>query len=126
MAKLEVKALTDQQILATRPSKSGTPYPSLVRIIADRATTPIGRLIATPISKKQETTMVEVHLHRDNPQSMAERLQRRTRNSGDVAHADVVSTGDKGIRTNVHKTRNQQYGDGVEGNDIHGRRRGQV
>jgi hypothetical protein len=54
---------------------------------------------------------------------MSERVTRRTRNSGDVAHADTVVTGDKGVRTNIHNTRNQQYGDGVEGNSIIGTKR---
>jgi hypothetical protein len=46
---------------------------------------------------------------------MQQRLADRTKNSGDVKHADVVSTGDKGIRTNVQNTRNQQYGEGHPG-----------
>jgi hypothetical protein len=71
--------------------------------------------------------MVEVKLHRDNPQSMSERVTRRTRNSGDVAHADTVVTGDKGVRTNIHNTRNQQYGEGHPGEgDISGNKRGVV
>jgi hypothetical protein len=35
-------------------------------------------------------------------------------------------TVDKGIRTHIHRTRNQQYGDGVQGVDIHGNKRGVV
>jgi chromosome segregation ATPase len=52
--------------------------------------------------------MVEV---KHSGKSMEERLRDRTRNSGDVAHADHVVTVDKGIRTNVHRSRVQQYGE---------------
>jgi hypothetical protein len=57
---------------------------------------------------------------------MEERLRDRTKNSGDTAHADHIVTGDKGIRTNIHRTRNQQYGDGVQGDSIIGTKRGVV
>jgi hypothetical protein len=70
--------------------------------------------------------MVEVKTHRDHPASMDERLHDRTKNSGDVKHADHVVTVDKGIRTNIHRTRVQQYGEGVQGVDIHGNKRGVV
>jgi hypothetical protein len=57
--------------------------------------------------------------------SMDQRVRDRTRNSGDVQHADHVVTGDKDIRTNIHNTRNQQYGDAHSGEgDIFGRARG--
>ena len=59
--------------------------------------------------------------------SMEDRVRDRTRNSGDVAHADHVVTGDKGIRTNIHNTRNQQWGEGHPGEgDIRGNKRGVV
>jgi hypothetical protein len=71
--------------------------------------------------------MVEVRTHRDHPASMAERVTKRTQNSGDVAHADTVVTGDKGIRTNIHNTRNTQYGSGNPGEgSIVGTKRGVV
>jgi len=70
--------------------------------------------------------MVEIRTHRDHPSSMAERVQKRRRNSGDAAHADSVTTGDKGTITNIHNSRVQQYGEGVQGTDISGNRRGQV
>jgi hypothetical protein len=71
--------------------------------------------------------MVEVKTHRDHPHSMAERVTKRTRNSGDVAHADTVVTGDKGIRTNIHNSRNTQYGEGHPGEgSIIGTKRGVV
>jgi hypothetical protein len=57
---------------------------------------------------------------------MEERLRDRMKNSGDVAHADHVVTVDKGIRTNIHRTRNQQYGEGEQGVSIIGTKRGQV
>jgi hypothetical protein len=61
--------------------------------------------------------MVEVKLHRDHPASMDERVHKRTRNSGDTAHADHVVKGDKGTMTNIHETRNQQYGEGLRVKD---------
>ena len=68
--------------------------------------------------------MVEVKL---SGKSMEQRLADRTKNSGDVKHADVVSEGDKGIRTNVHHTRNQQWGEGHPGEgSITGETRGVV
>jgi hypothetical protein len=57
---------------------------------------------------------------------MAQRVVDRTKNSGDVAHADTIVTGDKGVRTNIHNTRNQQYGEGECGVDIRGNKRGVV
>ena len=57
--------------------------------------------------------------------SMEQRVRDRTRNSGDVKHADHVVTGDKDMKTNIHNTRNQQYGDGHPGEPgIDGRMRG--
>jgi hypothetical protein len=58
--------------------------------------------------------------------SMEQRLADRRKNSGDVAHADHVVVGDKDMKTNIHLTRNQQYGDGERGLDIHGNKRGVV
>jgi hypothetical protein len=68
--------------------------------------------------------MVEVHKHRDHPQSMAERVAKRTRPSGDAAHADSVTKGDKGTITNIHNSRVQSYGPDRGGADIHGNPRG--
>jgi len=68
--------------------------------------------------------MVEIKTHRDHPASMDERLRRRERNSGDVAHADVVRKGDKDMTTNIHRTRNQSYGEDRSGADIFGNKRG--
>jgi len=68
--------------------------------------------------------MVEIHKHRDHPESMDERIQKRRRNSGDAKHADHVVTGDKGTITNVHNTRNQSYGEDRSGADIFGNKRG--
>jgi hypothetical protein len=61
--------------------------------------------------------MVEIKTHRDHPASMAERIAKRERNSGDTAHADIVrkSNAQGSNYTNVHNTRNQQYGDGHPG-----------
>ena len=71
--------------------------------------------------------MVEVHLHRDHPHSMEERVHRRQHNSGDTAHADHVVQGDKGTFTNLHNSRVQQYGDGHPGEgDVNGQKRGVV
>jgi hypothetical protein len=55
--------------------------------------------------------MVEIKTHRDHPASMEERIHRRERNSGDVKHADAVVKGDKDMTTNIHRTRNQSYGE---------------
>jgi hypothetical protein len=46
---------------------------------------------------------------------MEERVQKRRGNSGDTAHADAVVKGDKDTFTNIHNTRNQQYGEGHPG-----------
>jgi hypothetical protein len=68
--------------------------------------------------------MVETKL---TGKSMEQRLADRTKNSGDVKHADHVVKGDKDMTTNIHNTRNQQYGDGHPGEgDIYGRKRGVV
>ena len=56
------------------------------------------------------------------------RIANRLRNSGDAAHADhhaVHGTGPERAHTNVHRSRNQQYGEGVSGADIHGDERGE-
>jgi len=58
--------------------------------------------------------------------SMEQRIANRLKNSGDAKHADVVvQKGDSPERaiTNIHHSRNQQYGDGERGVDINGRRR---
>jgi hypothetical protein len=69
--------------------------------------------------------MVEIKTHRDHPASMEERLHRRERNSGDVKHADAVVKGDKDMTTNIHRTRNQSYGEDHPGEgDINNRPRG--
>jgi len=60
----------------------------------------------------------------------AERIADRLKNSGDAAHADHV--GQKGNSperafTNIHHSRNQQYGEGHSGEgDIRGNKRGVV
>jgi hypothetical protein len=49
--------------------------------------------------------------------------------SGDIAHADhhaVHGTGPTRTHTEVHNSRNQQYGEGRPGVDIHGNKRGVV
>ena len=68
---------------------------------------------------------MEVKTHRDHPSSMDERLRRRERNSGDVAHADFARKGDKDMITNIHKTRNTSYGEDNRGEPgVDGRMRG--
>jgi hypothetical protein len=70
--------------------------------------------------------MAEVHL---TGKSMAERIADRLKNSGDAAHADVSvvhGTGPTRTHTNLHYSRQQQYGEGRPGEDINGNRRGVV
>jgi hypothetical protein len=72
--------------------------------------------------------MVETKLRHDQPSSMAERISRRLRNSGDPSADVVTKTGDSARRTfhnlhftgNVHSTGPDNKGEG----DIHGRPRG--
>jgi hypothetical protein len=57
--------------------------------------------------------MVEVKTTSDNPASMAERVEKRTRNSGDHANADVVKrVGHSPNRTftNIHRSRVHAWG----------------
>jgi hypothetical protein len=58
------------------------------------------------------------------------RVASRLRNSGDTAHADhVVQKGSSPNRTftNIHHSRQQQYGDGNPGEgDVNGNKRGVV
>jgi hypothetical protein len=71
--------------------------------------------------------MTEVKLHRDHPQSMAERIAKRERNSGDTAHADVVrkSNAQGSNYHNVHFSRVTSYGEDNKGEgDVFGRPRG--
>ena len=71
--------------------------------------------------------MVEVKTHRDHPASMAERIAKRERNSGDTAHADVARKSDaQGSNYhNIHNSRVQQYGPDHPGEgDIFNRPRG--
>jgi hypothetical protein len=61
--------------------------------------------------------------------SMEHRIADRLKNSGDTAHADhsvVHGTGPMRTHTNLHYSRQQQYGEGRPGEDIDGNRRGQV
>jgi hypothetical protein len=71
--------------------------------------------------------MTEVKLHRDHPQSMAERIAKRERNSGDTAHADVVrkSNAQGSNYTNIHFSRVTDYGEPNKGEPgIDGKMRG--
>ena len=74
--------------------------------------------------------MTEVKTRADQPSSMAERIARRLRNSGDAKHADVVAHHGQGPTrtiTNVHNTRNTQYGEGApEEPGVDGSKRGVV
>jgi hypothetical protein len=56
--------------------------------------------------------MTEVKLHRDHPSSMAERIAKRERNSGDTANADVVRKSDaQGSNYhNIHYSRVHEHG----------------
>jgi hypothetical protein len=69
---------------------------------------------------EQEDQMVEVKQQRTESETIA----RRQRNSGDAQHADTVVKGERTPYTNIHRSRNQQYGEGQRGVDIHGRPRG--
>jgi hypothetical protein len=74
--------------------------------------------------------MVETKLRHDQPSSMAERVSRRLRNSGDPSADVVTKTGDSARRTfhnlhftgNVHRTGEPHPGEG----DITGKPRGVV
>jgi hypothetical protein len=59
--------------------------------------------------------MVEV---KHSGKSMDQRVADRLKNSGDTDHADhhnVHGTGPTRAHTNIHNTRNQQYGEGHPG-----------
>jgi hypothetical protein len=62
--------------------------------------------------------------------SMEQRIADRLKNSGDTAHADhsvVHGTGPTRTHTNLHFSRNTDYGKGNPGEgDIHGHKRGVV
>jgi hypothetical protein len=73
--------------------------------------------------------MVEVKTHRDHPASMAERIAKRERNSGDTAHADVVrkSNAQGSNYHNIHFSRVTDYGKPSPGEgDINNKPRGVV
>jgi hypothetical protein len=74
--------------------------------------------------------MVEIKTNPRHPASMAERIDKRLRNSGDAKHADVVDQHGRGPTrtiTNVHHTRNTRYGEGApEEPGIDGVKRGVV
>jgi hypothetical protein len=69
--------------------------------------------------------MVEV---KHSGKSMEQRVADRLKNSGDVQHADhhaAHGTGPTRTHTNIHDSRNQQYGEDHPGEgDIFGRPRG--
>jgi len=71
--------------------------------------------------------MVETRL---TGKSMEQRVADRLKNSGDAKNADHIAvhgTGPTATKTNIHNTRNQQYGTGHPGEgDIYGRKRGVV
>jgi hypothetical protein len=73
--------------------------------------------------------MVEVK-YRTDKGGPERRTADRLKNSGDAKHADyVVQKGNSPERTftNIHHTRNQQYGEGHPGEgDIRGHKRGVV
>jgi hypothetical protein len=57
--------------------------------------------------------------------SMEQRLADRTKNSGDVKHADHVVKGDKDMITNIHHSRVTRYGEVNPGEgSITGEKRG--
>jgi hypothetical protein len=72
--------------------------------------------------------MTEVKTCAGHPSSMAERVSKRLRNSGDTDHADTVvvkGSGPTRTATNIHNSRNQSYGKDHPGEgDIYGRPRG--
>src|SRR6516164_6738181 len=77
-------------------------------LVTDRLRAPDALKVATfSTTSEKETTMVEVKTHRDHPASMAERIAKRERNSGDTAHADVVrkSNAQGSNYHNIHKSR---------------------
>jgi hypothetical protein len=70
--------------------------------------------------------MVEI---KHSGKSMEQRVADRLKNSGDTAHADhhaVHGTGPERAHTNIHHSRNQQYGEAECGADIRGNKRGVV
>jgi hypothetical protein len=80
----------------------------------------------TTNTKGESVMAVEVHL---TGKSMEQRIADRLKNSGDTAHADVSvvhGTGPTRTHTNIHYSRAQKYGEGVQGEDINGKRRGVV
>src|SRR5262249_11777847 len=67
------------------------------------------------LEQEYETTMVELRL---KGKSMDQRVADRLKNSGDTAHADhsvVHGTGPTRTHTNIHHSRNTQYGAGHPG-----------
>jgi hypothetical protein len=71
--------------------------------------------------------MVEV---KHSGKSMEQRIADRLKNSGDTANADVSvvhGTGPTRTHTNIHHSRNPQYGEGNPGEgDINNNKRGVV
>jgi hypothetical protein len=71
--------------------------------------------------------MVEV---KHSGKSMDQRIADRLKNSGDTVHADhhsVHGTGPTRAHTQIHNSRNQQYGQGHPGEgDVSGNKRGVV
>jgi len=91
-------------------------------LLRDQATR-TGHLIAMLISERaKENIMTEVKQSRTESETIARRL----RNSGDAEHADTVVKGERTPFHNIHRTRNQQYGEGEHGVDIRGNKRGVV
>jgi hypothetical protein len=76
--------------------------------------------------------MVEVKYRQDHPAGATPeaRIAHRLRNSGDTAHADVSVVHGEGptrTHTNIHHTRNTDYGKGNPGEgDVDGHKRGVV
>ena len=70
----------------------------------------------------------EIKLHRDHPQSMAERIQKRLRNSGGEEADTITKTGDGARRTfhNIHNpgSARQHGADNVGEPAIDGKLRG--
>jgi hypothetical protein len=73
--------------------------------------------------------MTEVK-YRTDKGTPEQRIADRLKNSGDTAHADhhaVHGTGPVRTHTNIHNSRNLQYGEGHPGEgDIRGNKRGVV
>jgi len=74
--------------------------------------------------------MTEVKTHPAHPHSMEQRIANRLKNSGDAAHADhsvVHGTGPTRTHTNLHYSRNTDYGKPDDsGRDVDGDKRGVV